>query len=394
LALAAVVGNLPWLWPSLRFRHLMTGMLTLGQANPLFALSDYADLLLNPLTTGYVAPKTMFRFLALLGGIVGVWRLRRARDPRALPLAVGVGWGLLLSYLGTWVWPLGYSEPYRYIAPTALLAVIPAASFLDEALFRPWFRQLPRVARAVVALLCLLLLPRLFGQIAYFLPEMVPEASRTPSPGRPARGALAAANLGLTTFARQVGLDPDARELRRWLRANADGSGRIAVQFWPLAEMLRWSTDLPIIGGFPDRRLLHEQADCFRLPQDARREGPAFADYLTTYNVGYLVLTARAPAIEGRTDLLEYRTRIGPHRIYRTLQPPGYVLGGRGEVVAGLNRIEVSGASSELVLKFHWLDSLRCTPGCTIQREPLPGDDAGFIRVSGAPPSFVIENAY
>ena len=36
------------------------------------------------------------------------------------------------------------------------------------------------------------------------------------------------------------------------------------VQHWAVGEFLGWATDKPIIGGFPDRRLIHEAANLFR----------------------------------------------------------------------------------------------------------------------------------
>ena len=393
---ALVVGTLGanwfWLGPSLRFRHLLSSELLVGQANPGHLVADYFGLLVNPLTTGAIAPHTMLRFLALGAAALGLWRLGKAHDPRTRPLAVPLAWGMLLTYFGSTVWPTSHLEPYRFIAPTVWLAVIPAALFIEDALFRPWAARLPSVTRGVLVLLVLLLLPRAAAELGYFVPEALPDANRLPFPGGRIGGVLAMATMGAMPSPRQSGSPPDARALREWLRDNAKGGGRVLVQHWPLAEMLRWSTDLPVIGGFPDRRLPHEQADCFRVPGDPRQQGEAFAEYLGRYNVEYLVMTAPFVEVEGRRDLLDLVTRFGPHRIYRTRQPAGYVLEGQGEVAASLDRLEVTGASPELVLKFHWLDGLRCAPGCRIQREPIPGDDAGFIRVMGAPPSFVVEN--
>ena len=69
---------------------------------------------------------------------------------------------------------------------------------------------------------------------------------------------------------------------------------------------------------------------------------------------------------------------------------------------AGLNRIEVRQArpaagSQALTLRFHYMDELRCSPGCRVERAEVEGDTAGFVRVVGEPtlpPEFVVELAY
>jgi hypothetical protein len=392
LALMGLGPSLLWLWPSLRFATLLTGERRLGQAGPWHLLSDYFDLLVSPLTTGAIATKTLFRFLVLGAAGVALWRLARAGDRRARLLGVAVGWGLLLSYTGSLLGPMRHTEPYRFIAPTVLLATIPAALLLDEAFHRSWLRELPAVGKATFALLLVLLAPRVADQIGYFVPALQPDVARSPFPGGPPNGWLADAHGGWLGSPRQARPPAEARELARWLEATADGTGRVLVQQWALAELLRSSTDLPILGGFPDRRLPHGDADCFRSRDDPRRLGRAFGDYLERYNVRYVVVTSHAPEVEGRVDLLELRTRIGPHRVYQTRQAASYDVAGVASVTARTDHIEVAGAPSELVLKFHWLDTLRCQPGCRLEREPVPGDGAGFIRVKNAPERFVIEN--
>jgi hypothetical protein len=48
-----------------------------------------------------------------------------------------------------------------------------------------------------------------------------------------------------------------------------------------------------------------------------------------------------------------------------------------------------------VVLRFHFLETLVCRPGCAIAREPLSHDPVGFIRVAAPHPAdFEILNAY
>ena len=68
---------------------------------------------------------------------------------------------------------------------------------------------------------------------------------------------------------------------------------------------------------------------------------------------------------------------------------------GPGEVRATLNHLDVRGtAGGSMVLKYHWLETLRCRPGCRLRRVTVPGDRVGFIGVENAPPDFEIYNGY
>jgi hypothetical protein len=60
-----------------------------------------------------------------------------------------------------------------------------------------------------------------------------------------------------------------------------------------------------------------------------------------------------------------------------------------------LNQIAVDeAAGDEVVLRFHWMETLACSPGCAIERVPVPGDPMGFIRVRKPPRAFVVHNSY
>ncbi|MBW2262944.1 MAG: hypothetical protein JRG91_13285 [Deltaproteobacteria bacterium] len=62
-----------------------------------------------------------------------------------------------------------------------------------------------------------------------------------------------------------------------------------------------------------------------------------------------------------------------------------------------MNRIEVTGSdpNSDLVLRYHWLETLVCTPDCSITREPVLDDSVGFIRIPAPHPAdVVVENGY
>jgi len=118
--------------------------------------------------------------------------------------------------------------------------------------------------------------------------------------------------------------------------------------------------------------------------------------YLQQYAVHWVVVFNPIPALESRVELLRLETVIGGHRVYRVLRPSNLIVGdGPGEVRADLNRIVVRGsAGGSLVLRYHWLETLRCRPGCRLRRVPVPNDRVGFIGVDDAPADFEIVNGY
>ncbi len=47
------------------------------------------------------------------------------------------------------------------------------------------------------------------------------------------------------------------------------------------------------------------------------------------------------------------------------------------------------------MLRYHWLETLRCLPDCKIERVEVAGDPVGFIQVApGHPKDFLVFNKY
>jgi len=189
-----------------------------------------------------------------------------------------------------------------------------------------------------------------------------------------------------TPFARLSPVDDESLALARHLEEKCQG-GRVLVQAPFLGEMLRWATSRPIVGGFAERRIVHEAANLFRRPSDPRFWGRAFAAYLVDYNIRCVVMSTPMPVIELRAAVRA---------------PSTYFAQGSGKVRFDLNTIEVTDArpapgTELMVLRFHPMETLCCRPGCSLATSPVPHDPAGFIAVVGRPrlpKRFVIENTY
>jgi hypothetical protein len=378
-----------------------------GQANPLYAVADYLDVFLNPLHTGSVATRTVFRIAAFCGAVLTLWRWRREKDDRLFLGAVSWLWPLGMAYFASLLPLLKETEPYRFIAPAIFFAAVLAGPWFATILTRAWIRELGATARVVLVVLLLLLVPRVVQTITYFIPELLP-AIGGPSILKPNIAGPKAVMPTPEFFSfRHDGVSEDYRQVAAWLRDEAKEEGRVLVEWWVLAEYLRWASNKPIIGGFPDRRIKHEACNLFRYREDERYHGRALAEYLVRYNIRYMVVSNPYVLIEQRRDLLEPKRWIGHHRIYRVRHFVDYFARGSGKVRTRLNQIEISDArpepnANDLLIRFHYHKTLRCraasgTDRCRLARAPLPDNAVGFISVIGdprLPRHLVIENSY
>lgn len=398
LAAVSVAVNAYWLFPALAHSELLAPSLKIGQATPAYIAYDAFEVFVDPLISGLVPHRTLVRCVALLAALGTLLAWRRRGDARLRYAGLSLLWLFALTYFGALVPVVAATEPYRFVSPMACLAAVLAGPWLAEQVRQGRWAEAPVGARTWALAGLFLLAPRLYGQVTAFVPQL----DLSPPSGPAAQHEEV---YGTSVHLRST---PESfRAVASWLKSQPD-EGRVLVQFFAVGEYLRWATDRPIIGGFPDRRSIHEQANLFHHGDDDTRFRAGLADYLRTYNVAYVVMALPyVEAIERRPDLLEPRGTIpGAFRMYRVRQPSGYVARGRGRVRADLGRIEVEGAepspgTQELSLRFHWLREFQCRPtsprpgeGCRVEREEVPGDEAGFIKVVGEPTlpaAFVIE---
>ncbi len=406
LAAAGLGANLYWLWPAVMHLEILSPSARLGQATPVYFLSDYLGIVLNPMHTGFIMQHTFFRYLALAAALLTLVGWRRDGDSRFLVGAVTTGWLWGISYLGAWVPGLEQTEPYRFVAAALLSSATLAGPWLCSALSLERLRQLPATARPLLIVALVLILPRPLGEITFFVPELTAPFRGDAPEGEPAvsRGEGAPAAGDTTAPYRLVSVPEDWQQLAAYLRDVGTAPGRVLTQEWYLGEYLRWATDRPILGGFPDRRTIHESSYLFRKSDDPRMDSrQALADYLVRYNVRYVVMSGLYVAkVESRKELMEPVKMIRHHRIYRVRHLGTYLASGAGKVSAGLNRITVSEArphhgTQEMILRFHHLRTLRCKPACRLEPVDLSDSEASFIKVVGQPKlpgRFEIYNAY
>lgn len=390
-----VLVNSFWLYTAFRFAHYVTDHDPFFIARPSQAIADFFGLVVNLTTTGLIGNRTGFRMLALGGALIALWLWRKERDRRLLPLGVGIGFLVLLAYLGGELWVFRQIQPYRNIVPAAFLCTIPAAAAFGEIVRRRVFTSVPGLGRAAIALIALLGLSHLSREAMYFLPRQLPVV-----PSLPTGESLSITALGFPPQDdfRHGPPFPEFDHLTEWANANAQPeSGRVLIDWWVIGEHFLWRTNVAVLGGFHERNLQHNAANLFRRYPEGNAPDDVIRRYFEDYAVRWVILTEDRPYFESRTNLLELVTKVDRNRIYRTKVPISYFQQGSGVLVPSLNRLDVQGTdpSQELVLRYHWMETLVCQPGCKVERSPLEGDAVGFIRIPAPHPAdLAVVNAY
>ena len=401
VVVATLAANWWWLAPTVRFWHYALNSGYFLDAKPSFLLTDYLGLLKDPSVTGVIGMRAAFRYLGLGAAAACLWLWRKERDERAAPFAAALGTLLLVAYFGGLLSWTRQVQPYRLVLPAIYLAVIPAAHFLERATLTLARTRLPAAVWALFGVALFVLVPRFVRDVLYFLPAALPKAPRAmpPSPAD-IDGGIYFGTIRWPTpfdFRHRAGTFPDLNRMAAYVDATDDGSGRWLIESWTLGERLSWATKAQIIGGFVQINLAHSDANLFRRAPVATELSTAeLRDYLERYNVKWIVIDTPQPHPERLAELAQLEASIDRSHVYRVLAPPGFVVGDAPAVVkAQLNQLQVRGsAGGSLVLRYHWLETLRCRPNCQVRRVDLPDDRVGFVGVDNAPADFEIYNGY
>lgn len=392
---ATLAANGWWLAVSLRFWHYILDSGYYGLSGLQYAAADLLGLLLDPATSGMVGTRTGFRLLFVATGAVGLALWRRERDPRYLPLAAALLALLALSYLGAYAWIFRQIQPYRHVLPLGFFALIPAAAALDAARRRGVLRGLAPGPKVALALLALPAAQHLVADVLYFTPSLLPKIAPLYNGDR---SPISSQGFPPQPDYRHQVVTPEHDALAAWVRAHDDGQSRFLVEEPQVGEQLTWRTDAQVLGGFLYRNLEHSHANLFR-----RRKGGVASDdelraYFTTYAVSHVIITGGNKSWERRPKVLELVATIGAHRVFRTKISPQLIAAGGGRVTASTNLLRVTGSDpdQDLVLRFHWLETLRCAPDCELRRVPVDSfDPVGFIKIPAPHPADLeLRNAY
>lgn len=397
-AACGALTTLVWIGATLRFRHYVGDIDTFFNATLSFALSDYLDLLRDGRQTGGPV-RTMLRYFCFVAAGITFWRWRRAGDSRLLPMLVMVLTGLVLAYVSAYSWHFRQTQPYRQIGPLMLLTAIPAVVLLGELLSKQQRATWSWRGYSLLALALVLIVPRFARTVLWYVPSLLPERvyrlpiDRHTSP-------LSGLDEPRPGWMGHAPVLPQHEQVREFLRRKENRRGRVVVQDWVLGEYLAASSSVPILGGIRERNVPHVDAHLFRLEPNGALKTDELRAYLERYAVGWVVLNEAFGPLDKQRDLLEPAEVIAGYRFYRVRAQPSYFARGKGVVAEQrLNLVRVTGAAadperSDLVLRVHWMESLACRPGCQVEREQVPGDRVGFVRVPNPPAELEIFNQY
>jgi len=109
-----------------------------------------------------------------------------------------------------------------------------------------------------------------------------------------------------------------------------------------------------------------------------------FALYLDLYNI-QLVLSPDPVTIQLLNQfhkILKPRDFIGKHQVWEFWSEPSWFYKGSGELSFDYDTIQIKNASpGKIIVKFHWVKSLKSTPPLTLTPVYLRNDPVPFIQI-------------
>jgi hypothetical protein len=369
--------NSPWLLPV--FKH--TQFSKVVEINNTFQSG-----VIKLVSHSFFNMKYIFRNLILFLGIMGLIFWKKQGDKLKfwtfLPSFIFL---FLVSYFGSYIRFLSAFAPLRFMHPLAFLSLIPASLSISQG-FNLVAKHSPQRQAIVISIIIFILIsPFLLSPIsAIVLPNRI--ADPLPDKGY---------------------------ALINWIKENTDNTGRILIELSGNTEIY-FNTHLPstlsvlcdrqFIGGpwfgtsyhdvsfanFCFGRIFGRPIEEFS-PQNIK-------EYLEIYNIHWIIAWSdeSKALFSSRPDMYPLLTQIDRFRIYHVPHISSFFSKGTGKINVAYNRIEVSEASQgELILKYHYIPSLKVDPPLPIEGVKVLDVPVGFIKVKNAELSnFTIYNEY
>jgi hypothetical protein len=393
IAVFTIVANWWWLKTALHFSRYLLDSAFYEQGGIEFVLFDLLGVLHDSSSQGMIGPRVLIRLFALIAAIACLRAWRDAADRRRLPFFVLIVSMAALTFVGGYT-PFAQIQPYRHNLPLAFALVIPAGWWLTETVrARPWRALVPtqRVLGAAFGLLAAL---GVLAEVRYFFAPTMDEHQVLDDGTKVLMNSLGHNYTPRYTYDEQN----EWENVLAWIAAHDDGQGRWLIQDQALGEYAMARTGAQVIGGFLVRNIEHSDANWFRRAGAPPYREEALAEYLRTYAIRWVVLQKYTldPWWDQHPELV---TRAGfvDGWIFYQVHVGSSLLSGRGRAAAQLNRISITrtNQNEDVLVRYHWMETLRCRPDCEIERVPVDGDRVGFMRVLAPHPrDFVIENAY
>ncbi|NRA00819.1 MAG: hypothetical protein HRU01_30395 [Myxococcales bacterium] len=343
------------------------------------------------------------RWLALcppLFGIAGLvlWR-REGRTARWWIFAPQIAFLFLVTYYGVHV-GLSSIGPSRIALPLGLYLFFPAAHALCVGI------------------------AALHGRLSAMTParwNFAPSAVATAALGLVFAGLVVSGDVGDRLFRpysipeleSRAGYDAVGRGLLDWLRARTDASGRLLHEETDRLSHRYYGTHMPALipleAGVPlangpaphallKNNYLRFIAGTFRGRRLGQVAFDEMSNHLALYNVRWvLTWSPAAGQYFGRHPAMRPVGSYDKFTLFEVRGSPSYVMHGRANVEASPNRIALSKVATDdgvVMLKFHWLESLRTDPPREITPVMQLDDPVPFIQITDPPAEIVVYNAY
>ena len=188
------------------------------------------------------------------------------------------------------------------------------------------------------------------------------------------------------------------REARVLFEESGDETGFVYDGIY-LSAFLPYLTGRQLIGGpinlYNDRHHFAEfhSGKLFRRDIDRIPDGE-LRNYLRLYNIGAVVTfhPASVKKLLSIPGLVTVDQRVGPIHLMKVNQPLSWFVEGEGRVQTSANRLELRDLKGrEIVLKYHWVKSLRAKPAVQIIPIQLADDPIPFIKLVDSPSSVVLQ---
>ena len=367
----------PWFIPCLKFLHYKTDSGYWFYADIGTFFKDFISYEGCPPGSGW--PRTFFiRSLIFFTGVYGIYLWIKEKQPmKYIPITANALAMFLLSYLGSYSKLILNLQPYRFISSMSFFLLVPSAKAIHF-LYNRSKENLKKETLIAITILGLLSLPQIYAGISL--------AFRTP----PISAIFSREDI----------------EIKLWIKKHTDNSARILYEDSFRNEhpsLLPYYIKRQFIGGlYPKTFIKHGFVELNSWSMfDKKFSDISLAqmkNYFEYYNIKWVFAFTKEvlDLFDKYPSYLKKITRIGTVNVYEVDRKVNFFIEGNGEINADYNKIEVKNATGpEIIIKYHWLETLKTKPELKIEAVKGLDDPVGFIKVyNNNVRDFLIYNAY
>ncbi|OGL42491.1 MAG: hypothetical protein A2042_09300 [Candidatus Schekmanbacteria bacterium GWA2_38_11] len=399
--------NSPWIIPFIKYypmNNLTEIKWFFGEKNPLFFLGSFFP-------GGNIA--RYLRLAILICAIGGFIKWRREKNDLLLPV---VGGGIILfifSYFGSYLRMEFLQNPWRYEFILNLFLLIPASDFLA--------RVFEKTGEVNIRGRIIPLIAGIFLLVTIFPKNLAHAAKMLSIPSGKDKilvydrlNELKEGRDPLSYEAIPSSYMPDgANELIEWINQNTSRDGRILIEdsCWQSGHAY-WGSHLPCIlplyaereyigGPLPQFFMKHHfaefhDAELFEKPiKEITPE--KLKEYFDLYNIKWIIcfISNSREYFDNLPGMVSMITKIDKFYIYAVKREPNFFVKGKGEISSGYNHLYLKNLSKgDVIIKYHWLDTLKTKPERKVEKVDAMDDPIGFIKIHNPPREIEIYNAY